>query len=179
MSKLSTVTAMRPLGVAILMTVVAFGPSWPCGMSKALRVTQIWSLGVAILVIAIAIGPSCPRRVSSIVNSHSNAAPRGRHPRNCRSFWTPVALWRVKSLFRPPVATFFFRPRFMTFSCDFIPDLRSRPPLPTSRADILSRPPLTTSLRTSGQDLLSRHVTRTRGSKSEVLMRGSLYEKKS
>ena len=61
-----TVTGIVGVGVAILVTVVAVGPSDPLGVSNWSTVTGIVGVGVAILVTVIAFGPSDPLEVSSV-----------------------------------------------------------------------------------------------------------------
>ena len=61
-----TVTGIVGAGVAILVIVIAFGPSDPVEVSKTSTFTRIVWVGVAILVIVIAFGPTHPVEVSNM-----------------------------------------------------------------------------------------------------------------
>ena len=63
---MSTVAGIVGVGVAILVTVVACGPSDPLGVWKVSTVAGIGRIGVAILVTVIAFGPSDPLGVSKV-----------------------------------------------------------------------------------------------------------------
>ena len=97
-SKVSTVTGMGRVGVAILETVIVFGFSYLFGVSKKVNshrdgagrdrhprdCDRFW------LLISF-------WRVKS-VNSHRDGAGRGRHPRNCDRCWFLIFFWRVQSV---------------------------------------------------------------------------------
>ena len=85
-SKVSTVTGIRRVAVAILVIVMNFELSHLCGVSKVSTVTGIRRVAVTILVTVMDFELShlcgCVKRV----NSHRDQAGRGRHPRNCHRF---------------------------------------------------------------------------------------------
>ena len=85
-SKVSTVTGIRRVAVAILVTVMDFELSHLCGVSKVSTVTGIRRVGVAILVTVMDFELSHLCGCVKSVNSHRDQAGRGRHPRNCHGF---------------------------------------------------------------------------------------------
>ena len=95
-SKVSTVTRMGRVGIAILETVIVFGFSCLFGVSKVSTVTGMGRVGVAILEAVIVFGFSYLFGVSKKVNSHRDGAGRGRHPRSCDRFWLLISIWRVQ-----------------------------------------------------------------------------------
>ena len=97
---MSTVTGIAEGRVAILVTVDVFGLSHLLGDSKVSTVTGIAGVTVAILVTVDVFRISDDVLNSKNVDSYRDRGRQGRHPRNCRRFWTLTPSWRFKSVDR-------------------------------------------------------------------------------
>ena len=82
-SKVSTVTGMGRVGVAILESVIVFGFSYLVGVSKVSTVTGMGRVGVAILETVIVFGFSCLLGMSKVstVTGMRRAPPKRQKPK--------------------------------------------------------------------------------------------------
>ena len=79
MSKVSTVTGIRRVAVAIHVSVIVFELSYLCGVSKVSTVTGIRRVAVAIHVSVIVFELSYLVGVSKSVNSYKNERAPAQH----------------------------------------------------------------------------------------------------